>query len=92
MRLPGRGQVTAELNAGASNLTIEVPSGVAARIRTQGGFSSFVVDEARFPATGAGGGIPGLAGDREYRSQDFDSAANRIDLQVSAGAAHIEVR
>ena len=92
LRLPARGSVTAEVNAGASNIVIEIPTGVAARIRSSGGLSAFTVDEQRFPATGAGGGVPGLAGDREYRSADFDGSQNRVDLRIAAGAAHIEVR
>jgi hypothetical protein len=92
LRLPSRGTTAGEVNAGASNLTIEIPTGVAARIRAQGGLAAFTVDEQRFPPTGTGEGIPGLAGQREYRSADFDGNSNRADLQISAGAARVEVR
>ena len=92
LRLPSRGSVAAEVNAGASNLVIEVPTGVAARIQSSGGLAGFTVDEQRFPPTGVGGGIPGLAVDRDYRSADFDANQNRVDLQISAGLAHVEVR
>jgi hypothetical protein len=91
VRLPAQGRLAAEVSAGASSLAIEVPPGVAARIRSSGGLAGFDVDEQRFPVVG-GDGIPGLAGQREYRSPDFDTAANRVDLQVSAGAASISVR
>lgn len=91
LRLPTRGAVSAELNAGASNLTVEIPNGVAARIKSQGGLSAFTVNEQRFPSMG-GEGIPSLAGQREYRSADFETNPNHVDLQISAGAAQIEVR
>jgi len=90
LRLPSQGRLSAEVNAGASNLIIEVPPGVAARIRSKGGLAGFSVDEQRFPVVG-GEGIPGLVGQREYRSADFDTAANRVDLQISAGAASVTV-
>jgi hypothetical protein len=92
VRLPTRGSTNASINAGVSNLVLEIPPGVPARIRAEGGLAGFTIDEQRFPSLGRGEGIPGLALQREYRSPDFDNAPNRVDLKISAGAASIRVQ
>jgi hypothetical protein len=91
VRLPAQGAIRADMSMGAGSLNVEVPSGLAARIRIDGGLTGLVIDEGRFPRVTIEG-IPGIAVRAEYRSRDFDSAANRVDLRVSAGAAGVEVR
>ena len=91
VRLPTHGAVSATMSTGATSLAVEVPPEVAAHIRVDGGLSRVMIDEQRFPRVRSEG-LPGLAFQREYRSLDFDSAANRVDLRISAGAAGIQVR
>jgi hypothetical protein len=80
--LPATGATQATIQAGAAALTIELPPGVAARIRTGGsGLSNLDVDQARFPATPSG-----------YASTDFEQAANRVDLTLHAGLAQVIIR
>ncbi|MBI4491744.1 MAG: hypothetical protein HY690_03015 [Chloroflexi bacterium] len=92
LKLPARGTVTAAVKAGASSLVVEIPEGVAARIRAEGGASSFNLDTQRFQPVGRGEGIPGLAMQQEYRTPDFDTARDRVDLRISSGATSVEIR
>jgi hypothetical protein len=82
VQMPAEAGLTrAKLKAGAADLRIEVPEGVAARISSRGGLSSFNIDERRFPRQGD-----------YYISPGFDTATNRIEIDVDAGAASVRVR
>lgn len=81
VRLPrsaGATSVTAQ--AGAASLTIEVPDGVAARIRSRMALGSNQVDPARFPRIGD-----------IYQSLDYGTAANRVDIDVRGGVGSLRV-
>lgn len=75
------GLLEAVVKAGAANLTIVVPEGVAARIRPQAGLASLKLDEKRFPRAG-----------EFYASPGFAQASNRIELQIEGGLARIEIK
>jgi hypothetical protein len=75
------GYTRVSCEAGAAGLELKVPSGVAARIRYRGGLSSITVDSSRFPHIGG-----------EYRSSDYDSAANKVDIDVQMGVGSVDVR
>jgi hypothetical protein len=75
------GYTRVDVEGGAASVAIRVPPGVAARIASQGGASSTKVDLTRFPRTAAG-----------YRSTDYDTAANRVEIQANMGAGSVEVR
>jgi hypothetical protein len=82
VRVPeAAGRTTARISGGASTITLEVPQGVAAQIRVRGGLSSVKVDESRFPQVG----------DHFYRSANFETAQNRIDLNFETGVTSIQV-
>ncbi len=81
LRLPaaaGRTAVTAE--TGAASLAIEVPQGVAARIRMRMALGSVVVDEARFPRTADG-----------YASPDWEAATNRVEIDIQGGVGSVRI-
>ena len=81
VRLPraaGATSVTAQ--AGAASLTIEVPDGVAARIRSRMALGSHQIDPARFPRVGD-----------VYQSLDYGTAANHVDIDVRAGVGSLRV-
>lgn len=80
LTLPASGQVTGRIKAGAATVRVRIPDGVAARIRASLGAATMNVRGNRFAWQG------GL-----YQSPDFDTAANRVDLVVDAGAATIDV-
>lgn len=80
--LPAEAEHTfARMDVGAANLTVRVPEGVAARVKTDTGVASVDVDEARFPRTGD-----------YYQSPDYDSARHRVEVEIKGGVADITVR
>lgn len=68
-------------SSGAASLIVEIPEGVAARIRTGGALTSISVDRERFPK------IEG-----EYRSPDYETAANKVDIKLEMGVGSINIR
>lgn len=74
------GMTTVRADSGAASLTFEVPSGVAARIRTRMAIASTQVDQARFPPTAGG-----------YESPDFATAANRVEIDTQGGVGSVRV-
>jgi len=75
------GHTRARIEAGAASVTVRVPAGVAARIRTGGGLAAISVDRNRFPREG---GV--------YRSSDYDTASNKVDLHIETGVGSIDVQ
>jgi hypothetical protein len=69
------------IKAGAADIQVIVPAGVSARVRVEGGLVSTNVDASRFPKSG-----------EYYTSLDYATAANRIDLDIRAGAASVTVK
>lgn len=81
VRLPRAAGVTeVRASAGAASLTLEVPEGVAARIRSRMALGSSQIDEGRFPRSFDG-----------YASPDFETAANRIDIAIEGGVGSVKV-
>lgn len=75
------GLTTAELGLGAAAVKLQVPAGVAGRIQIKSGLSDIKIDTSRFPGSG---GI--------YQSPDYETANNKVDMQIEAGVGSIEVR
>ncbi len=82
LRFPqAAGLTTAHISGGASTLTLEIPQGVAAQIQLRGGLSTVNVDQTRFPQVS----------DNLYRSPDYDTAVNKIDLSIETGVTTIQI-
>ncbi|MBU2009482.1 MAG: cell wall-active antibiotics response protein [Chloroflexi bacterium] len=80
--LPAKaGTTEAEVKAGAAQVSISIPQGVAARIKSETGLGSFNVDTSRFPKVGD-----------IYESPGYATAPNRVDLTVKSGVASIDIR
>lgn len=77
------GQTRVEAEGGAAAIRFRVPGGVAARIRTAIALGSSDIDTTRFPRAGAGDA---------WESPDFDSAANRVEIEVRGGVGSVSVR
>lgn len=75
------GHTKAEISGGAASFDIIIPKGVAARIRVESGLGSLNIDEDRFPRSGKG-----------YQSENYDSAANTLDLRVEVGVSSVTIR
>jgi len=81
VRLPRAAGVTnVKAETGAASLTIEIPAGVAARIRNRMAIGSSQIDEARFPRVGD-----------IYQSLDYATATNRVDLDIQSGVGSVKV-
>jgi hypothetical protein len=78
--LPTSGRPQVRIRGGAADIRVSVPTRVAAQIAIRGGASRVHVDELRFPKVG----------DR-YRSPDFDAAQHRVEIQIDAGAASVQI-
>ncbi|HEX5451773.1 MAG TPA: hypothetical protein VFW86_05225 [Candidatus Limnocylindrales bacterium] len=74
------GSTTVRAQAGAASLTIEVPTGVAARIRTRMALGSAQIDQTRFPPTAGG-----------YESPDYATSSNRVDIDVGGGVGSVRI-
>ena len=74
------GQTEVSIAAGAADITITIPEGVAAKVKHTG-ISALHIDEDRFPKVG------------DYNvSPDYDAAPNRIKIDLTTGAASVRVK
>ncbi len=81
VRFPaGAGATRAFVNAGAASLTLEFPPGVGARIVADSGLAS--IDAA--PRFSRSGGV--------YTSEDYQTATNRLDVELKAGVSSLKIR
>jgi hypothetical protein len=82
VRLPAAAKTTnVHIAGGAATITVEIPPGVGAQIRHRGGLSTVNVDQSRFPSVGDG----------HYRSADYGTAANNVDISIETGVTSIQV-
>ena len=61
-------------------MKLRVPQGVAASIQVRSALAGIHVDRSRFPQSGAG-----------YRSADYDSAANKVEIFVETGVGSVDI-
>lgn len=81
VKLPaGAGHTRVKVEAGAASVNLEVPPGVAAQVRSEVGLASVNVDQSRFPRTG---GV--------YRSPDYETAENRVEIFIEGGVSSMSV-
>lgn len=79
--MPGAaGHTRAKIEAGAAAVTVTIPQGVAARIQTQSGLAAVNIDRDRFPRQG-----------KVYQSPDYETAANKLDLEIETGVSSVSV-
>ena len=69
-----------KLESGVASVILRVPEGVAARIEVDGGLLDAQIDTDRFPRTNGG-----------YQSSDYDTAAQRADIDIDAGVGSVQV-
>ena len=76
------GQTTIQLAGRGTSFTIHVPSSVAIHVRSSNSLSGLEVNVSRFLLIENG---------REYRSRDYDTATNKVDIQLEMplGSAQI---
>jgi hypothetical protein len=76
------GNTLVDIHSGAASININIPTGVAARIKTKSGIASINVDSNRFPR---------MDGDL-YQSADYATAANRADITIDTGVGSVEIK
>lgn len=74
------GRTRVRVEAGAASVVLRVPPDVAARVRFEGALASIDVDRNRFPRM-----------DGAYQSPNYDTAQDRIDIEIEAGIGSIRV-
>ena len=75
------GATSVRVEAGAAAVALEVPDGVAARIRSRVVLGNVDIDTSRFPQVSGG-----------YESPDYAAAANRVDIDLQGGVGSLRVR
>jgi hypothetical protein len=81
VRLPrNAGATFLKAQTGAASMVIEVPEGVAARIRSRMTLGTSDIDLVRFPREADG-----------YASPDYATAANRADIEFSGGVGSVRI-
>ena len=75
------GHTHVDLDGGAASVSFTVPEGVAARIHVDSGLSSIDIDRTRFPRLGD-----------YYKSEDYETAVNKIDINADFGAGSLVIR
>lgn len=82
IRMPANaGMTDAFLETGAASLDVTIPQGVAARISVKTDLASANVDTTRFPMVESG----------LYVSADYETAANRINLQIKTDLGSVNI-
>jgi hypothetical protein len=85
LRLPvNAGHTLVDVESGAASVEMFVPQGVAARIRFTQGVSSINIDEQRFPLFSGAGNL--------HQSPDYDSAANKVEINLEGGANSVKIQ
>ena len=75
------GHTHVDLEGGAASVNFIVPEGVAARIQVDSGLSSIDINRTRFPRVGD-----------YYKSEDYETAVNKIDINAEFGAGSLSIR
>ncbi len=79
VNLPTSGQGV--ITANVANVEVNIPEGTAARIRNNAKLGAVEINERRFVRSGD-----------YYTSTDFDTARNRVELQLECNLGHISVK
>jgi hypothetical protein len=81
VQLPARGQLRAKVSGGIGQVVVTLPEGMAARIHGSAGLGGLTVSP-RFTSQGGG----------QYVSPNYDTAQDRVDLNISGGIGQVVVR
>jgi hypothetical protein len=74
------GFTNVRVKSGVSSVKITIPAGVAANIHVQSGLAGINIDSARFVRDG-----------EYYRSTDYATAANKVELFVETGVGSVDI-
>ncbi len=74
------GQTAVNIEGGAGEVIVRVPDGVAARVTGVAMLGALDVDETRFLRVSDG-----------WQSDEYESAANRVEIAVRFGAGRVQI-
>lgn len=80
--MPAHGASILDVEAGVASINVFIPDAVPARIRAEQGVSSINVDTNRFPRSASG----------FYQSLNFDTSADRVEVNIKAGVGSVTVK
>lgn len=80
IRLPEAGHTVVHVACGFAAVNVDVPRGVAARIRGKVAIGSTDVNESRFPRSADG-----------WASTDYETAPDRVDISVEGGFGSVRI-
>ena len=80
LTLPGRGQMQASINGGIGEVVVRIPAGMAARVHATAGLGNSQV-LGNYQRQGG-----------MYVSPGYDTAENRVDLEVKGGIGKITIQ
>ena len=69
-----------KVESGVASVKITIPQGVGASIKVESGLAGINIDSTRFTRDGD-----------NYRSADYATAVNKIDLDVETGVGSVDV-
>ena len=78
-----KGTVLIDISGGLSNLTLRAPTGAQWHVAVSGGVSGLRINGSSYAAIG---------GDFQQQSPGYASATDRLDIVISGGASHVDVR
>ena len=74
------GQTRASIDGGVGLIKVRIPDGVGARVRVSSGLGSVHVSHSRLERSG-----------NEYISSDYNTAENKLDLDIRGGVGNISI-
>ncbi len=82
VKVPSSAGITyAYIKVDAANLEVTIPDGVAAKCKADVNLGNLQVDENRFPKKGD-----------YYMSRDFESADNRVELEIDCDVGRVQLK
>lgn len=82
VKMPSSVGITyAYIDVAAANLEVTIPDGVAAKFKADVNLGNLQVDENRFPKK-----------DNYYMSPDFESAKNRVELEIDCNVGRVQMQ
>jgi LiaF transmembrane domain len=78
-----KGTVILTVDGGASDLTLRAPAETQWRVSVGGGASAITINGSTSASVG---------GDFQQQSSGYNAATNRLDIEISGGASHLDFR
>ena len=76
----GTGNTRVKIEAGAASVSLRLPPTAEARVRYEGGLSSLNINSGRFMRMG-----------NTYQTANFDSASDRLDIDIESGVGSVTI-